>query len=118
MHELSITKSLVKTVLSRFNAETMKSIRAVNLVIGGMNDYEEAWLQKYMDELAVGTPLQGARLRIKKLPITFKCRKCEEIFPMDLKGTGSVACPSCQCLEYDMHTGREFFVENMEVEDK
>ena len=118
MHELSITKSLVKTVLSRFDSETMQSIRAVNLVMGGMNDYEEQWLQKYMDRLSEGTPLEGAVLHIKKVPVTFKCRKCGEVFPMDLKGTGSVACPGCKSLEYDMNTGREFFIESMEVEDK
>ncbi|MGN0166301.1 MAG: hydrogenase maturation nickel metallochaperone HypA [Lachnospiraceae bacterium] len=117
MHELSITKSLVKTVLTRFDENTMKCIRAVNLVMGGMNDYEEAWLQKYMDELAKGTPLEGAKLNITKLPISFRCRKCGEIFPMDLSGS-DVACPGCGSLEYDMHTGREFYVENMEIEEK
>lgn len=117
MHELSITRSLVKTVLSHFDEKTMKSIKAVNVVIGGMNDFEEAWLQKYMDELAVETPLEGAKLKVKKLPISFKCRKCETIFEMDLKGSGSVACPGCESLEYDMYTGREFYVENIEVEE-
>ncbi len=115
MHELSITKSLVKTVLSHFDDKTMKSIETVNVVIGGMNDFEESWLQKYMDELAAGTPLEGAKLRIKKLPISFKCRNCNNIFEMDLKGSGSVACPGCKSLEYDMYTGKEFYVENIEV---
>lgn len=118
MHELSITKNLVKTVLAHFEPETMQSVKAVNLVMGGMNDYEEEWLQKYMNELAVGTPLQGAKLHIKKFPVTFRCRSCGNIFPMDLKGTGSVACEACGSYEYDMYTGREFFVENMEVEYK
>lgn len=118
MHELSITRSLVKTILSHYDAETMKAIKSVKLVMGGMNDYEEKWLQKYMNELAAGTPLEGASLHIQKIPVTFKCRKCGNVFPMDLKGSGSVACKECGSLEYDMHTGREFFVESMEVENK
>ncbi len=118
MHELSITKSLVKTVLSRFDDKTMKAVKSVTLVLGGMYDYEEKWLQRYMDELSVGTPLEGAGLCVKKVPVTFKCRRCGFIFPMDLKGSGSVACRQCGSLEYDMHTGREFYVESMEVEDK
>lgn len=117
MHELAITRSLVKTVLSHFDNETMRSVKTVNVVIGGMNDFEEAWLQKYLDELSIATPLEGAKLKVKKLPISFKCRKCGGVFEMDLKGCGSVACPGCESLEYDMHTGREFFVENIEVEE-
>lgn len=118
MHELAITKSLVKTVLAHFDPETMKAVKTVNLVMGGMNDYEEKWLEKYMNELAAGTPLEGAALHVKKIPVSFKCRKCDCVFPMELKGKGSVDCPECGSLEYDMYTGREFYVENMEVEDR
>ncbi len=117
MHELAIAKGLVKTVLSKFDNEKMVRIIGIRVVAGGMYDYEEKWLQKYMDGFSEGTPLEGAYIKLEKKPVTFKCSKCGYEFPMDLKRDG-VDCPGCGSEEYTMVSGREFYVENMEVQWK
>jgi hydrogenase nickel incorporation protein HypA/HybF len=115
MHELSVTKGLIKTIMDRFDSTTMDKVLEVKLVMGGMYDYEEKWLQRYMHDLSEGTPLEDATLKIEKKPISFKCRSCENIFEMELHGKGDVGCPNCGSYEYDMYTGREFYITSMEV---
>jgi Zn finger protein HypA/HybF involved in hydrogenase expression len=34
---------------------------------------------------------------------------------MKLHGKGDVGCPNCGSYEYDMYTGREFYITSMEV---
>lgn len=115
MHELAITKYIVDTVLQSFDERTMEKIEKINLVMGGMRDYESEWLQKYFDGLTEDTPLEGAKLELRIIPVSFKCRKCGHIFPMDLKAEGDVGCPGCGSYEYDMYTGREFMIESIEA---
>ncbi len=117
MHELAIAKGLVKTVLSKFDNEKMVRVIGINVVAGGMYDYEEKWLQKYMDGFAEGTPLEGAYIKLEKRPIMFKCTDCGHEFLMDLKRDGT-DCPNCGSEDYKMISGREFYVENMEVQWK
>ena len=116
MHELAITKSLMKTVLSAYRPE-MGKILAVNVVMGQMYDYEEEWMQKFLDGMSGGTPLEGTRLHITKMPVRFKCRSCGHVFPMELKADDNVGCPECGSLDYDMVNGREFYIENMTVSE-
>ncbi len=118
MHELSIVKSLARAALSEFDPEKMEKILTLTVVMGAMRDYEEEWLKKYLADVAKDTPLEGVRLKLEKLPVTFKCRKCGHIFPMELSGDSDVGCPGCGSYEYDMQTGKEFYISQMTVQEK
>lgn len=113
MHELSVTKGIVNTVLKSLPDDFAGKVTTINLILGAMYDYEEEWLEKYLCKLSEGTPIEGAKLRIKKTDITFKCSECQEIFAPGDKV--DVCCPKCESRMVKINTGREFYVDTIEI---
>ena len=111
MHELSIVKNLVKTVLSRYAPSGNEKIVSVNVVMGEMHDYEEEWLTKYFVQMIPGTVLEGAVLKVERLPVKLRCRKCDCEF-------SETVCPECGRADFEIINGREFYVKELEVVDE
>ncbi len=113
MHELAITQNILKIALS--HAEQAQAIRltAINLVVGELTGFVDESIQFYFDMLSPGTPAQGARLVIRRVPARLRCRECGEEFalrPLDWK------CPRCSAVGGTVLQGREFCIESIEVE--
>lgn len=115
MHEMSIMTRVLNLALDKLKEEKLEKIISITLVVGEMQDYEEKWLQHYFSYLTPDTPADGARLVVEKLPIRFKCKDCGHEFTYDPHGTDDCSCPACKGFSYDMISGREFFVKNMEA---
>ena len=118
MHELSIVKNLVKTVLSRYTPAENEKIISVNVVMGEMHDYEEEWLTKYFVQMTAGTVLDGAALKVERLPVKLCCRNCGAEFGngQDEGETILLACKNCGSNDIEIVNGREFYVKELEVE--
>ncbi len=119
MHELSIIQSVIKTVLKNYRPEEDEKITSVSLVMGAMNDYEEYWMNRYFARASAGTALEGAVLKLTVVPVSFRCLNCGRVFEMvreKLFEASDVSCPCCKSLNYEMKTGREFYVKEIEVE--
>ena len=76
MHELPVTRSILEIVLRHAAANGVERVSAIDLSIGALSDLEPEWLQSYFDHLSRGTPADGARLRIRRSPLTFRCGSC------------------------------------------
>jgi hydrogenase nickel incorporation protein HypA/HybF len=90
-------------------------IHSISLRIGVMQGYETKWMQHYFDRLAKGTPAEGASLLVEAVPIRFRCRDCGREFEFDAYGTDDCSCPACHGFSYDMISGKEFLIEQMEA---
>ena len=66
-------------------------------------------------ELAsMGTPLEGAKLGVRQVPVRARCRACgQEVEPE----TWPLACPTCASFELAISGGEELRVEAIEIED-
>ncbi len=115
MHELPIVQSLFDICLKHAAANSVNKVIAVNLKVGEISDLQDEWIQRYFDFLAKGTVVEGARLRIERVPLVMRCRKCSESFPVDIRRGGAVACPRCQAADFAYVSGREYTVDSMEV---
>ena len=113
MHELSIVKNLVRTVLSRYSPAENERIVAVKVVMGEMHDYEEEWLTKYFVQLTKDTVLESAALKVERLPVKLRCRACGREF-----GGKEDTCPGCGSCDFEIINGREFYVKELEVETR
>ena len=113
MHELSITQSMMDVVLAEAEKAGAKEVKKINLVIGEMSGIVEQSVQFYFDFLKKDTVAEGAVLNFKMVPTKAKCHNCGEEFALkDIEW----CCPQCQSTSFKIVTGKELFIESIEVE--
>ncbi len=115
MHELAVTKSILSVVLNHTAQHGGSQVLRIHLVIGEMRNLEEDWIQRYFDYIAKGTPAQGAAIQVTKKPVAFGCKACGKTFPADLHTTQKLVCSHCGSFEYDLVSGRELLVDQVEI---
>ena len=111
MHELAITQNIVALVV---NASTHRPIKVITLKVGELSGVQEEAIRFCFDVVSKRTMAEGARLDIVPVPALLRCRKCFLEFLLNDKW----ACPSCAAIGGDVLSGKEFFVESIEVEDE
>jgi len=100
-------------VLEQAEKNSAKRVAKINLVIGELTGVVGDCVQFYLDFLSKGTIVEGATLSVQTVPPKTRCKECAEIF--ELKEF-DWTCPNCQGNSLDIITGRELFVESIEVE--
>ena len=115
MHELPIVQSMFDICVKHAMANNVKKVRAINLKVGEVSDLQDEWIQRYFNFLAKGTVVEGARLKIERVPLVVRCKKCAESFHVNMRERQKVECPKCQGTEFAYVSGREYTVDSMEV---
>ena len=113
MHELAITQSMFDIVLKQAEQVHAKKVTEINLVIGEMTGVGSDSVQFYLDFLTKGTIAEGAAVFFTIVPAKAQCRNCNRIF--ELKEF-DWTCPHCQDNIIDVISGKELFVESIEVD--
>jgi hydrogenase nickel incorporation protein HypA/HybF len=114
MHELSIAASIVDAVTETAAAYPGSRVTAVRLRVGALAAVVEDSLQFCWDVTTADTPLAGARLVVRAMPVIVHCAACgvdSEI------GVQSFRCPQCGELAGDLRQGRELEIESIEIEE-
>jgi hydrogenase nickel incorporation protein HypA/HybF len=113
MHEYSITESLLSLALEKAREAKAKKITRINLVLGELSGVVGECVRQYLEVLGKDTIANGAALSFETKPTTLRCRRCDKVFsPADHKW----ACPDCGELSIEIVSGRECYMESIEVE--
>ena len=67
-------------------------------------------VRSIFDLAAKGTIAEGAEVAIESVPVKFKCSECNTTY-----SPAKAKCPTCSATKADLISGREFFVESIEV---
>ncbi len=113
MHELSVTQSMLELVLKQAEENNASKVEKINIVIGHMTGIVDECVKFYFDFLSKGTIAEGAELSVQTLPTQAECRDCGEKYEV---GELDWSCPSCGSLRIKMVSGKELYVESIEVE--
>ena len=113
MHELSVTQSILDIVLEKANAAHASKVEKINLVIGELSGIVDDCVQFYFDLLSKDTIAAEAVLFFHKPPAQLRCRNCSAVFSPE---NGDWTCPGCQEQRIEIISGRELYVESIEVE--
>jgi hydrogenase nickel incorporation protein HypA/HybF len=116
MHELPVTQSILEIVLRHAEAQGVSRVLSVELKIGALSDLEAEWLQSYFDTLSRGSVAEGARLRIHRSPLTFRCEACGGVFTAEREELDSARCTACSSREASVVGGTGYTVESMEAQ--
>lgn len=115
MHELPVMESVLRIVLGHAARNRVRKIVAVHLKVGELSDLMEEWMQRYFDYVSKDTLAEGAVLKIKRIPVRFRCAGCRAEFGADIRQEREIRCPECGADRPVLIAGREYFIENMEV---
>ena len=113
MHEQSIVEAILATALERAAKEKASKIIRIYLVIGELSGVLDEAVEFYWDFLTKDTIAAGSNLFFMRPPTEVRCRNCNTVFsPENL----NVTCPNCKERKIEIISGRELFIESMEVE--
>ena len=113
MHEFAITQSILSIVLQKAYEAKATQITKVDLRVGRLTGYVPECIRLQFDILSRNTAAAGADLSFNQTPAELHCRKCGTDFTSD---SFDLICPKCHNLEIDILSGRELYVESIEVE--
>lgn len=113
MHELGVTQEMINIALEKAKEADAKEIKSIDLVIGDLSGIIDDSVQFYFDFLTEGTIAHKAKLNFRRVPVKVHCDDCNIDFcPDDVPWV----CPECDKWSSNIITGKEFYIESMEVE--
>jgi hydrogenase nickel incorporation protein HypA/HybF len=110
-----MTKNILEIVLKHAELCQAQRVVQITLRIGELCDFVEEFVQRYFDYISKGTKAEGAKIKIIPVPIRIKCENCQEIFSVGLREMSQYACPWCGGSKGTLESGRELFIEEIEV---
>ncbi len=113
MHEMAITENILNIALEKAEGADARRIVKVNLVIGKLTGVVEECVGFYFDFMSRDTIAEKAVLNITMVPTRVKCRVCGADFAL---GEYDWTCPGCGGSSIEIISGKELFVESIEVE--
>jgi hydrogenase nickel incorporation protein HypA/HybF len=115
MHEFSITEQILKITLEHARRARADRVLRVNLIVGDLTGFAGESIQFYFDLLSRGTEAEKASLSMTRVPTRARCQACRGEFTPDRMAW---ACPQCGGSVEEIVSGREFYVESIEVDSK
>ena len=110
MHEVKAVQSVVSLILDEAVKQGASRVTRVSIKNGEWSTMDPDCVRTYFDESAKGTIAEGAEVAIESVPVRFKCAECGTAY-----SPAKVKCPTCSSTKGELISGREFYVESMEV---
>lgn len=113
MHEYPLTESIIKLATATAKENSAVRISRISLVVGELSGFIGDSIVMYFDILSQGTMAEGAKLSIRYIKPKLSCPQCGQLFErkrFDFK------CPNCQVDGVPTEIGKEFFIEDIEIE--
>ena len=115
MHELSIAMSIIDLVLEE-GRERSVIIDAIHLDLGPLSGVVADALHFSWEIACQGTPLEGARLEIREMPVEIHCATCNANRTLD--SIQWLCCPVCGMPALEVVHGKELAITALEVRDE
>ncbi len=114
MHELAITENILRTALAAGKEAGAKKITEIKLVIGKLNGFVPDCVQEYFDVLSENTMAEGAKLNFDIIETKITCMECG--LSTNIKGMRLV-CEKCGSHKVEIVSGRELYIDSIEIEE-
>jgi len=113
MHEMGIALQIIDIAKSSIPENmTDVPVETVYIQVGKLSAVVPRSLSFCFDIAVKDTPLEGARLDIKEVPITLKCPKCKHTWTID---TPAFKCEKCLHTQIEIVSGRELDIISIEL---
>jgi hydrogenase nickel incorporation protein HypA/HybF len=113
MHELPVTQNLLDLALEHAQRAGGGRITALDLVIGDLSGIVDDSVRFYWAFIAADTPAAGSELRFRRVALELHCRSCAQTFT---PAGEDFRCPGCGDGDVSVISGREFYLESIDLE--
>lgn len=111
---MAIASDILDVALRTALEHNAGRVLTIKVLIGEMAGVEPEALQFCFETLAEGTVAAAATLTMERTPLTGFCRQCRQQFSVMLQDR--FFCPHCHTATVDIVSGRELYVEQIEVD--
>jgi hydrogenase nickel incorporation protein HypA/HybF len=108
MHEASLVKALLEQVDRLVSEHDAAAIEEVRVRIGPLSGVEPLLVTAAFERLAPA----GAILVVDEVPLTARCRDCDELFELT---QFRFRCPQCESTDVDVIEGDVFMLESITI---
>ncbi|MFA4990979.1 MAG: hydrogenase maturation nickel metallochaperone HypA [Candidatus Omnitrophota bacterium] len=114
MHETGVVDNIIFIVNSKLKEIGPYSrVLRINILLGELEQISADHFEFHFKERAVGTSLEKAILKFKKVKPGFRCKNCGNEF---LAGKFVKGCPECKSAAVEVIGGAGISVESIEVD--
>jgi len=113
MHELAIVEGILDAALPEAKRHGASKILEIRLKIGELSGVIPECIEEYFSIAAAGTMAEGARIRVERIPVAIRCNGCGY---EGETGKKRIRCPKCGGADFRLVSGREYYVDSLEVE--
>jgi hydrogenase nickel incorporation protein HypA/HybF len=112
MHEISLVRSLFRTLEDQLSAEELTRLQAIHLEVGVLSGIEPMLLDNAYQVLRDNSPYADVVLHVRSVPISVWCDTCEETFSVTRQ---RFICPTCHTASNQVRTGEELMIRQVEL---
>ena len=113
MHEFSLVEALISSLEKMGKEEGWGRVTEIRLRVGALRQVFPDILEFAFETASTGTFLQGARLLVEEVPLSYRCLKCGTVW-----GEEGGPCPACGSGVRETLAGMEMDIQSVEVEEK
>ena len=113
MHEYPVTQQIVQVAVETGNKNSALKVTKIVIVVGELSGFIGESIQMYFDILSKGTIAENAQIIIQPVKPKLRCSLCGIYFERKLY---SFLCPECGGDGHPSEIGKEFYIENIEIE--
>ena len=114
MHEFAVAQRLQEIVEQEALPYGGAPVTRIWLRIGRLSSVVPEALRFAFAAVSRAGCADGAVLEIEEVPLSIRCRPCQETFVID---EPFLLCPRCAGIDVEMLSGRELEIKSMEIAD-
>ncbi len=114
MHEISLVQNIIEIVGQEMDHHHVDKVRAIHLSVGRLSAVVPEQMTLCFEVLTENTKLAGTELKMKIVPVTYRCRMCNREF---ISEWITFNCTYCNGENPELILGRELKIEFIEVMD-
>ena len=108
-----MVRSICGVINDKVKEYGAKRVLQVRLVVGELTGVEDSVMKSCFEMYVENTPLEGASLVIKRLPIKVQCRVCGHEYETRIPFS---ECAVCGNKSIKIISGKELYIDSLEVE--
>lgn len=116
MHEMAIAQSLLSMAEEEIARQGCTRLELVRVDYGALSGVVPESLQFSFEVMTKGTPHEGARLELVRLPLRLRCAFCGEVFGGEGQEALWQPCPGCgEQFGHVVEQGKELILSHLEA---
>lgn len=115
MHEMAVTQGILDIAVGEAKKAGNRKVTDIYIKMGVFSGMVPDCIQEYYDLLSEDTPAFGAKLHFEKIPAAISCRDCGKETQIE---RFRLRCPECGSSNVKLISGRELYVDSLEVYDE